>query len=613
MRLVRLSVEHFQCIRSADLDFGRGLNVLYGPNDLGKSSLAWAIRAVLLLQHNAAAHERFVSWYGDGEPRVALTLCDDEDRYWRVTKTFGGAGSGRSHLESSKDGRTFITEVSGRQVDDRLRTMLRWGIQRPGGQGPRGFPTSFLTQVLLAEQDNVPQVLFDGSLVKDPDESGRLRLTEALNVLAQDPLFKKVLDAAQARVDVAFTPTGQQRRGKGSPFVEISDQLNLMAARARRAGGEGPRDGRRRGAGAPGQPSSATSSSTSWRKPAPRSPRRRPGWPRASGATPSGPSWRFASPPSGRSRTCSARSSPWRRRRRGWRPPSPAGEAALTGGHQRRSAERGRARHGPQAPGRAGPRGRRGGPAAARPRESGRRPPRRPSTRPSDRWSGPAEALRLAREAAAAVAQASGLARTAASESAAADEAVARAAAEVARAEKEVEAARGRLQALTSDDRARTRERQRAELDNRRLTLEARRASAAQGAGGRRRGRPGAAAADAAEAKRDALREQLAGAEAALAKLEAGAGRADRRARASAPGRAPRAGPAGARGAGGRGADRRGRGGGSRPGGRPARPGRGAAGGGAPRAARRRPRSRRCGRCATSCGWPRPAWAGGCR
>jgi hypothetical protein len=228
MRLVRLSVEHFQCIRSAELDFGRGLNVLYGPNDLGKSSLAWAIRAVLLLQHNAAAHERFVSWYGDGEPRVALTLCDDEDRYWRVTKTFGGAGSGRSHLESSKDGRTFITEVSGRQVDDKLRTMLRWGIQRPGGQGPRGFPSSFLTQVLLAEQQNVPGVLFDGTLVNDPDDSGRLRLTEALNALAQDPLFKKVVDAAQARADVAFTPTGKKRNGRGSPFVEIADQLNGM-------------------------------------------------------------------------------------------------------------------------------------------------------------------------------------------------------------------------------------------------------------------------------------------------------------------------------------------------------------------------------------------------
>ena len=45
MRLVHLEVERFQCIEKAELELGPGLNVLYGPNDLGKSSLAWAIRA----------------------------------------------------------------------------------------------------------------------------------------------------------------------------------------------------------------------------------------------------------------------------------------------------------------------------------------------------------------------------------------------------------------------------------------------------------------------------------------------------------------------------------------------------------------------------------------
>jgi len=57
MRLVKLSVQRFQCIESAEVDFGPGLNVLYGPNDLGKSSLAWAIRAALLLPHGATLHE----------------------------------------------------------------------------------------------------------------------------------------------------------------------------------------------------------------------------------------------------------------------------------------------------------------------------------------------------------------------------------------------------------------------------------------------------------------------------------------------------------------------------------------------------------------------------
>lgn len=231
MRLVHLEVERFQCIEKAELELGPGLNVLYGPNDLGKSSLAWAIRAVLLLQHNSVVHERFVSWCGDGEPRVALTIADDDERLWRVTKTFGGGSAGRSRLESSRDRRTFTTEATGREVDDRLRAMFRWGVQKPGGQGPRGLPESFLTQVLLAEQDSVRKVLFDTSLENDPDEAGRLRMVEALGALAQDPLFKRILDDTQARVDTAFTPKGRKKRTADSPFLAIVNEQNDLQAK----------------------------------------------------------------------------------------------------------------------------------------------------------------------------------------------------------------------------------------------------------------------------------------------------------------------------------------------------------------------------------------------
>ena len=49
MRLLRLRVMDFAAIVNADVEFGKGLNVLYGPNDLGKSTLAESIRSVLLL------------------------------------------------------------------------------------------------------------------------------------------------------------------------------------------------------------------------------------------------------------------------------------------------------------------------------------------------------------------------------------------------------------------------------------------------------------------------------------------------------------------------------------------------------------------------------------
>lgn len=229
MRLVKLSVQRFQCIESAELELGPHLNILYGPNDLGKSSLAWAIRAVLLLQHGSAHAERFSSWYAADEPRVALTFCDDSGRYWRVTKTFGGS-AGRSELESSKDGQVFIMEEKARSVDEKLRVLLRWGLATPGGKGRTAVPESFLTHVLLADQaqDSVRKILFEPKLDKDLDESGRERLVAALGALAQDQLFKTILDQATESMQRAFTPRGQRKRSAGSPWLEAIERSKAL-------------------------------------------------------------------------------------------------------------------------------------------------------------------------------------------------------------------------------------------------------------------------------------------------------------------------------------------------------------------------------------------------
>ena len=70
MRLNKLYVTNFGGIESAEVEFGPGLNVLHGPNDLGKSTLVEAIRLGLLLPHGSTHGERFVAWGGGPEPEV---------------------------------------------------------------------------------------------------------------------------------------------------------------------------------------------------------------------------------------------------------------------------------------------------------------------------------------------------------------------------------------------------------------------------------------------------------------------------------------------------------------------------------------------------------------
>jgi DNA repair exonuclease SbcCD ATPase subunit len=224
MRLLRLQVADFGAVERADIELGPGLNVLYGPNDLGKSTLAAALRAVLLLPHASSAATRFAPWHSGRSPTVTLSF-EVEGRVWRVTKSWGRGSGGSSLLEYANDGHTFSPEEKGRGVDGKLRDLLGWGIAAPGGKGGKhGLPTSFLATVLLAEQ-GTPYGVLDDSLLEDGTDSGRQRLIDAMAALAQHPVFKAVLDGAQEKVDEAFTATGKRKRGKDSPFTRLGEQI----------------------------------------------------------------------------------------------------------------------------------------------------------------------------------------------------------------------------------------------------------------------------------------------------------------------------------------------------------------------------------------------------
>ena len=231
MWIQRLDVTDCAGIAAAGVVLQPGLNVLHGPNELGKSSLVQAIRAALLLPATSSAAERLRAWNVDAPPTVTLTFEEAAQRIWRVRKSFGR--SGQAYLEFSRDGRTFSQEGRGREVDGALQDVLRWGIEPPGGRsGRRGMPASFITTALLGEQSAIDAILAT-SLADDPNASGRDRLTEALQAMAEDPRCKQVLAAVQARVDEAFTATGRRRGGRGSPWSRLREDRVAAERRAR--------------------------------------------------------------------------------------------------------------------------------------------------------------------------------------------------------------------------------------------------------------------------------------------------------------------------------------------------------------------------------------------
>jgi hypothetical protein len=213
LRILRLCVADFAAIPKAEIEFGPGLNVLYGPNDLGKSTLADAIRLALLLPITSTQFAEYVPWSGGRDPVIEMTFETEPQRIWRVRKEFRRGGM--ALLQESRDGVDFEDVERARRVDGKLREILRWGIPEPGGAGTsRGLPTSFLATALLSTQAEVTAVL-DGSLRGDPSNTGRERIAAALQAVAQDPLFAALpqTDPGEARRSVHRQGCEKDRKG----------------------------------------------------------------------------------------------------------------------------------------------------------------------------------------------------------------------------------------------------------------------------------------------------------------------------------------------------------------------------------------------------------------
>jgi len=225
----RIEIEAFKCIDAATLELGPGLNVLFGPNDLGKTSVGEAMRAALLLPSSSSAARAFDAWGASKPPRVRLVFSH-RGGLFRIDKTWAEGTRGGSLLERSVDGQVWSKQESGRAVDGELRKMLGWGVPEPGGKGgSKGLPRSFITTALLGASSRIEE-LFEETLADDKDPAGRERLNEALQSLAEDPLFKTILVTAQRRVEEAKDSRGNFRKGRESPLGRLGERIRELTA-----------------------------------------------------------------------------------------------------------------------------------------------------------------------------------------------------------------------------------------------------------------------------------------------------------------------------------------------------------------------------------------------
>ncbi|MCE7698686.1 MAG: ATP-binding protein [Methanobacterium paludis] len=87
MILESISLENWKKFRNpVEIQFKDGLNVVYGPNESGKTTLMDSLRTTLFSKHSSRAKniKSIVPWSSQLAPQARITFRNNGDRY-RIT------------------------------------------------------------------------------------------------------------------------------------------------------------------------------------------------------------------------------------------------------------------------------------------------------------------------------------------------------------------------------------------------------------------------------------------------------------------------------------------------------------------------------------------------
>jgi DNA repair exonuclease SbcCD ATPase subunit len=224
VKLVKLEVANFRGIRAASIAFSSGFNVLHGPNDLGKSTLAEAIRAALLVPTNGKEGRSYVAWDVDAPAQVKLTF-ESSGKLWRVRKTFGSDFESVLDQSEKLDSPQFHEFAHGRGVEGELRKLLSWGIVPPGGKGQAAaeLKDQRAAHDLLVKETASTKTQFEVARQQsDPD--GLHQLRQQLDGLPSVDTPPKSVADAKASLDQAKNEASEA----SARVTVLHDQLSMM-------------------------------------------------------------------------------------------------------------------------------------------------------------------------------------------------------------------------------------------------------------------------------------------------------------------------------------------------------------------------------------------------
>lgn len=221
MVIQSVTVEQFAALYAPiTVEFEDGLNVIYGPNETGKSTLMRAIWYAFTRRAGSRAQEiKAIEPERGGTPSVTVTW-EQEGPTFTLTKVFSSSSPETRLEERTRDG-SLRTE-SGEEADDRLREVLGFGAPSGRTKTPAHFGLWPVIWVRQGERTADPARRLD-------EEGDRESLSEVLADLSGKVLAgadgEGILERAREEYERFYTAQGNETQRSGAPLHEAQKRL----------------------------------------------------------------------------------------------------------------------------------------------------------------------------------------------------------------------------------------------------------------------------------------------------------------------------------------------------------------------------------------------------
>lgn len=211
MKITRLELENWMGIPRLALDFSGGINLLYGRNEIGKSSIIQSIRQALLgdAASKGADYKSFKPWGTDASANVRMTFTSRDQKQYRVCKTFPAGGA------QLYQGDILLSDET-KKTQEKLFKILDISEK-----------TSNLFRLLFIDQGDSLDIFKKKSKENPLDENTKSYIKEIIKETA----FKEIQqfqDHLQAGLDRYLTP-GRDKIRKNTDYFDLLEKEKTLS------------------------------------------------------------------------------------------------------------------------------------------------------------------------------------------------------------------------------------------------------------------------------------------------------------------------------------------------------------------------------------------------